>query len=113
MANNLSNNWAIGLPGNNGAMFANGQVNNTNWQVTSNPAGAVTIKNKDGENVLIFHNDGMIETKSGKINADEWIQIARIMKQFIMDIASDEETSKKFPYIKEMAHTWVMDELRK
>ncbi len=106
-------NWINNLPGNNGYMFAN-NVNSPSWQVASNiRSDAITIKNKDGEDVLIFHNDGMIETKSGKIKADEWIQIATVMKQFIMDVAGDEETSKKFPYIKEMAHTWVMDELRK
>ena len=106
-------NWTQSLPGNNASMFVN-NTNNAAWQVASNVnSNAITIKNKNGDDVMIFHNDGMIETKSGKIKADEWIQIALVMKQFIMDVANDEESAKKYPYVKDMAHGWMMNELRK
>jgi hypothetical protein len=107
------------LPGISGAgsagnvLVSNGQA--ANWSVTSNvnSNNAITVKNTAGETVITFHHDGIIETASGKIHADEWIQITMIMKQFIMDVAKDEEFAKKYPYVKDMAHSWIMNELRK
>lgn len=102
-----------GIPGVNSSLLA---VNNSNasWSVTSNVTSeAISIRNKQGETILTFHNDGIIETAGGKIRADEWVQVTMMMKQFIMDVAQDEEFSKKYPYVRDMAHGWVMKELGK
>lgn len=103
-----------GVPGcNNNVLFVNNS-SSPNWSVTSNVTSeAISIRNKQGETILTFHNDGIIETNGGKIHADEWIQVTMIMKQFIMDVAKDEEFSKKYPYVKDMAHGWIMKELSK
>lgn len=118
MSNNLTYNWTNGLPGigagSNGNTLSISNSNNAAWSVTSNVTSeAITIRNKSGENVLTFHNDGTIETAGGKIRADEWVQVTMMMKQFIMDVAQDEEFSKKYPYVRDMAHGWIMNELRK
>jgi hypothetical protein len=113
---NINYNYNNGLTGASGSV-GNVLVSNSNaanWSVTSNASSnAITIRNKNGENVITFHNDGIIETTTGKIHADEWIQVTMIMKQFIMDVAKDEEFAKKYPYVKDMAHSWIMNELRK
>lgn len=86
---------------------------NSNWSIGHQTnSGALTI-NSGGENVITFHKDGIIETSSGKIHANDWIQVINIMKQFIVDVANDPETSEKYPYIKDMAHTWMIDNLSK
>jgi hypothetical protein len=111
-------NWNNSLPGMSG-QIGSGSVlvsnsSTSNWSVSSSiNSNAITINNKNGETVITFHNDGIIETAGGKIHADEWIQVTMIMKQFIMDMAKDEEFAKKYPYVKDMAHSWVMNELRK
>lgn len=75
-------------------------------------SGALSIHNGT-ENVITFHKNGIIETAAGKIHTDDWIQIIMLMKRFIMDVANDPETAEKYPYIKDMAHTWMMDKLSK
>lgn len=110
--------WTTGLPGiganGNGNTLAISSGSNAAWSLASNVTSeAVSIRNKQGETVLTFHHDGIIETAGGKIHADEWVQITMVMKQFIMDVAQDEEFAKKYPYVKDMAHTWVMNELGK
>jgi hypothetical protein len=103
----------VGTQGSSGT-FLTSSSNGTAWSVSSNiTSEAITIRNKNGESMLTFHNDGTIETAGGKIHADEWVQITMIMKQFIMEVAKDEESAKKYPYIKDMAHGWIMNELRK
>jgi hypothetical protein len=86
------------------------------------PAGAISgstqyssafqIRN-DTEPVLQISQDGLITTKAGTVSVDDWIQVIKLMKQFIVDVSNDEETSKKYPYLKDAAHQWMMDELRK
>lgn len=67
----------------------------------------------DTEPVLSINQDGTIVTKSGTISVDDWIQVVKLMRQFIIDVANDEETAKKYPYLKDAAHQWMMNELRK
>ncbi len=107
----MSYSFNNGLPGIGSVISPNA----SSWSISSNvnPYNAITVKNAAGETVITFHNDGIIETASGKIHADEWIQVTMIMKQFIMDVAKDEEFAKKYPYVKDMAHGWIMNELRK
>lgn len=119
------NNWQNNLPGVSAGIIAQSvgaaipgavlQANSTinpNWNIATSKT-ALVIKNSDGTSVLSFQDDGVIETAAGSIKADEWIQIVNLMKQFIMDVANDEETAKKYPYLKDAAHIWLMNDLRK
>jgi hypothetical protein len=109
-----NNNFINQLPGVNSVLVSNGGIGSTTsaWSVGSQNAGTLTINNGQ-ESVITFHKDGIIETTAGKIHASDWIQIINVMKQFIMDVANDPETAEKYPYIKDMAHTWMMDKLKK
>jgi hypothetical protein len=74
---------------------------------------AVVIKNGGGENIITFHKDGTIETSAGKINADEWVSLTLLLKQLIMDMSKDPDLVSKYPYIQDVAHGWLMKELKK
>lgn len=73
----------------------------------------ITVMAPDGEAIITFHTDGGIETKGGTIQARDLTAVIKIMKRMMTDMANDEELAEKFPYIKDAAHEWVMDELRK
>lgn len=75
-------------------------------------SSAFQIRN-NAEPVLQIDLDGKITTKAGTISVEDWIQVVKLMKQFIVDVSNDEETSKKYPYLKDAAHQWMMDTLRK
>jgi len=101
-----------------GTMIANGGTGN----IGVIPGGAISgatqyssafqIRN-NAEPVLQIDLDGKITTKAGTISVNDWIQVVKLMKQFIVDVSNDEETAKKYPYLKDAAHQWMMDELRK
>lgn len=86
------------------------------------PAGAISgstqyssafqIRNNT-EPVLEISQDGTITTRDGTISVGDWIQVIKLMKQFIIDVSNDEETAKKYPYLKDAAHQWMIEELRK
>jgi hypothetical protein len=73
----------------------------------------ITVMAPDGEAIITFHTDGRIETIGGTIQARDLTAVIKLMKRMMTDIANDEELSARFPYIKDAAHEWVMDELRK
>jgi hypothetical protein len=74
---------------------------------------AFTITGSGGDAIITFHKDGRIETQGGTIQAHELTAVIKLMKRMMTDIANDEELSARFPYIKDAAYEWVMDELRK
>jgi hypothetical protein len=75
-------------------------------------SSAFQIRN-NAEPVLQIDLDGKITTKAGTISVEDWIQVVKLMRQFIIDVSNDQETAKKYPYLKDAAHQWMMDELRK
>jgi len=75
-----------------------------------NTTSAVQIGNPDP--VITFKMDGDIVTKAGTITADDWISVIKIMKQLIMDMSNDEELVSKYPYIRDAAHSWMMEKLK-
>jgi len=81
----------------------------TNHTVTT-PPNAIQVGGSDP--VLTFGMDGTITTKTGTISAEEWITVIKIMKQLIMDMSQDEELVSKYPYIRDAAHTWMMEKLK-
>jgi hypothetical protein len=100
-----------------GGVGASGQIltangmNGSSWMsqtVTTHP-NAIQIGNP--EPVITFAMDGNISTPAGTITADDWISVIKVMKQMIMDMSEDEELVSKYPYIREAAHTWFMNEL--
>lgn len=68
---------------------------------------------KGSESVLTISLDGMVKTKAGSIHVDDWIIVTNLMKQLVIDMSKDENLASKYPYIRETAHRWLIDELRK
>jgi hypothetical protein len=73
---------------------------------------AIELRNK-AEMVLSISQDGKITTQSGTVHVDDWVTTVNVMKQLIMDLSKDEDLASKYPYIRETAHRWLVDELRK
>lgn len=69
---------------------------------------------RHNDSIVRIDTDGTITSPgAGSIHVDEWIETIKLMKQLIMDISNDPELSKRFPYLEEAAHKWLMKELRK
>ena len=79
---------------------------------TTMPATPLVIKTANQGNIS-FHDDGTIHTESDSIPVSELIEVTKLMKRFIMDVANDPELSGKYTYITEAAHSWVVKELTK
>lgn len=90
-----------------------GVITGTGLGIGQTQQSGITVMAPDGEAIITFHTDGRIETKGGTIQARDLTAVIKLMKRMMTDIATDEELAKKFPYIKDAAHEWVMDELRK
>ena len=88
-------------------LTANG-LNGSSW--TAPITNAVQIGDPDP--VITFKLDGDIVTKAGTITADDWISVIKVMKQLIMDMSQDEELVSKYPYIRDVAHSWMMNKLK-
>jgi|LauGreDrversion4_2_1035121.scaffolds.fasta_scaffold243370_4 hypothetical protein len=107
----------VGLPGaqgSNGQILTASGMNGSNWMmnqtITASTTNAIQIGNPDP--VVTFGLDGNITTKSGTITAEDWISVIKIMKQLIMDMSQDEELASKYPYIRDAAHSWMIEKLR-
>lgn len=68
---------------------------------------------RGNDTVLSITLDGIVSTSAGKIHVDDWITVTNVMKQLIMDMGKDENLASKYPYIRDAAHKWLVDELRK
>lgn len=80
----------------------------------SNNISTNAIEIRNGTNtILSVTTEGQIKTNAGTVHVDDWVTIINVMKQFIMDMSQDEDLASKYPYIRETAHRWLMDELRK
>ena len=107
----------VGLPGAQGAsgqfLTANG-MNGSSWMmnqnITASTTNAIQIGNPDP--VVTFGLDGSITTKAGTITADDWITTIKVMKQLVMDMSQDEELVSKYPYIRDVAHSWMIEKLK-
>ena len=107
----------VGAQGSNGQILTASGMNGSSW-VSQMPPGitqhnttsAIQIGNPDP--VITFKMDGDIVTKAGTITADDWISVIKVMKQIIMDMSNDEELVYKYPYIRDAAHSWMMNKLK-
>ena len=99
---------AIPPGGTNGSFLTANGANGTRWSMQHN--NAVQIGNPDP--VITFKLDGDIVTKAGTITADDWITTIKVMKQLVMDMSQDEELVSKYPYIRDVAHSWMMEKLK-
>ena len=107
----ISNGGAIGASGQ--ILTANG-LNGSSWMmnqtITTPTTNAIQIGNPDP--VITFHMNGTITTPAGTITNNDWISVVKVMKQLIMDMSQDEELASKYPYIRDAAHTWMMEKLK-
>ena len=99
---------AIPPGGANGSLLTANGMNGTSWSMKH--TNAVQIGNPDP--VITFKLDGDIVTKAGTITADDWITTIKVMKQLVMDMSQDEELVSKYPYIRDVAHSWMMEKLK-
>lgn len=98
--------------GASGQVLTSNGMNGTMWssQTITTPPNAIQIGGADP--VITFAMDGTITTKAGTITAGEWISVIKVMKQLIMDMSQDEELASKYPYIRDAAHSWMMEKLK-
>ena len=68
---------------------------------------------RGNDSVLSITQDGVVTTPAGKMHVDDWIIVTNVMKQLIMDMGKDENLASKYPYIRDAAHKWLVDELRR
>jgi hypothetical protein len=96
-----------------GQVLTSNGINGTSWmsQNITTPSNALQIGGNP-DPVVTFHYDGTITTKAGSITSDEWISVIKVMKQLIMDMSQDEELVSKYPYIRDAAHSWMMNKLK-
>ena len=99
---------AIPPGGANGSLLTANGTNGTSWSMKH--TNAVQIGNPN--TVITFKLDGDIVTKAGTITADDWITTVKVMKQLVMDMSQDEELVSKYPYIRDVAHSWMMNKLK-
>jgi len=104
---------AIPPGGGSGQVLTANGLNGTNWSAHNIPqthTNAIQIGNPDP--VVTFNLNGNITTKAGTITAEDWITTIKVMKQLIMDMSQDEELASKYPYIRDAAHSWMMNKLK-
>ena len=89
-------------------------LNGTSWmnQSTTATTSTNTIQIGNPEPVVTFHMDGTITTPVGTITNNDWISVIKVMKQLVIDMSQDEELVSKYPYIRDAAHTWMMEKLK-
>ena len=105
---------AIPPGGTNGSFLTANGINGTSWMNQSITATTSTnaIQIGNPEPVITFHMNGNITTKAGNITAEEWISVIKVMQQLIMDMSQDQELVSKYPYIRDAAHSWMMEKLK-
>lgn len=104
----------LGAQGSNGQILTANGMNGTSWMNQSITATTSTnaIQIGNPEPVITFHMNGNIATSAGTITADDWITTIKVMKQLVMDMSQDEELVSKYPYIRDVAHSWMMEKLK-
>lgn len=101
------------IPPTGHVLTANG-MNGTSWMNQSITATTSTnaIQIGNPEPVITFHMNGNITTPVGTITNNDWISVIKVMKQLVMDMSQDEELVSKYPYIRDVAHSWMMEKLK-
>ena len=96
-----------------GHVLTSNGMNGSMWssQTITTPPSALQI-GSNPEPVIVFGYDGTITTKAGSITSDDWITTIKVMKQLVMDMSQDEELVSKYPYIRDVAHSWMMNKLK-
>jgi hypothetical protein len=87
--------------------------NGTSWMspgTSVDSQNAIQIGNPNP--VITFAMNGNITTPTGTISADDWITVIQTMKRLIMDMSQDQDIISKYPYIQDVAHTWLINELK-
>ena len=104
---------SIGAQGSSGQILTANGMNGSSWMsqniATAQP-NAIQIGSPNP--VLTFAMDGTIATPVGTITAEDWISVIKVMKQLIMDMSKDQELVSKYPYIRDVAHSWMMEKLK-
>jgi hypothetical protein len=98
------------IPPTGHVLTSNGMNGNMWTSTVTTPPNAIQVGGSDP--VLTFGMDGTITTPVGTITNNDWISVIKVMKQLIMDMSQDEELVSKYPYIRDAAHSWMMEKLK-
>lgn len=79
---------------------------------TTGPS-AFHIQGKDGPSLIITYDGKVISESGNSITVEEWIETVKVMRQFVIEVARDEEMSQRYPFLREAAHQWMMDEIKR
>lgn len=101
-----------GAAGQSGQVLTTTSSTGSTWLSHSTNLSPNAIQIGAHDPAITFAMDGTIKTRAGTITAEDWIMVVKLMKRFIMDVANDPETASKYPYMKDAAHTWLIDELK-
>jgi len=103
----------VGAQGTSGQILTANGMNGSSWMAQGtlyNTSSAIQIGGE--EPIITFKHNGDITTKAGTISAEDWVTVIQTMKQLIMDMSKDQELVSKYPYIQDIAHTWLINELK-
>jgi len=94
-----------------------GMSGSSSWNMVSGilppNKSALQVKAEDGSTVLDISYDGVITTKAGTISIDQWVASTNVMTKLIMEMSKDDELSNKYPFIRDAAHEWLVNDLQK
>ena len=96
-----------------GQVLTSSGLNGSSWMAPGtsfDSQNAIQIGNPNP--VITFAMNGNITTPVGTISADDWITVIQTMKRLIMDMSQDQDIISKYPYIQDVAHTWLINELK-
>ena len=107
--NNLTQYTVItgGGGGGGGAVYSAGAIT-PNWQ-----SNGLSIQSSIGEPVFTITTDGKFVYGDESVRIEDVLKAVTLMKKLAFDVAVDPELSKKLPYLKDAAHDWVMNDLKR
>lgn len=83
----------------------------TYWQ--SHTAPSLTVKGSNNQPDFSIHNDGRLEYQGQFIKIQDLFIAVNLIKKLAFDVATNPELSEKLPYLKDAAHDWVINDLKK
>ena len=98
----------------NGGRGGSAGIINTTGVITPNwPSNGLSIQSSIGEPVFSITNDGKFVYGDQSVRIEDVLKAVTLMKKLAFDVAVDPELSKKLPYLKDAAHNWVMNDLKR
>jgi hypothetical protein len=110
MATSIGNVSTTNTP-NHSLVFGTGGSNRLT--ISSNGLVGLGNSNMKTSSISLAGENAKISTDHGDIVLKDLIEIMVVMRKLIMDMSTDEDINKKYPYLRETAQSWILKELRK